>query len=309
MSEYTYFEGQFVPLEDAKISIKTHAFLYGTSLFEGVRGYYLPESNAIAIFCMREHYERLIRNAHIFHMDPFHDLGLSLDKLMDVTVELIRKNAPRTDTYIRPTLYKTGTNIGPNLEATKTEFCLWTNPLGNYVDITKGLSVCVSSWRRLSDNSIPPRAKAGGAYMNTALAVTDAKKMGFDEAIFLTEQGHVSEGSAMNLFLIRDGKLITPGVNQNILEGITRHCIMRLAKEELGMDTEERVIDRTELYHADEAFYCGTGAQVSPITKIDLRAIGDGQVGKLTKQLQELYFDVVRNKVPKYQDWITLVTL
>lgn len=304
-TEYAYFEGKFVPLEEANISIKTHAFLYGTSLFEGIRGYYLPEENTISLFRAREHYERILRNAKIFYLTP----DYSLDELMDITVELIKKNKPDTDTYIRPTFYKTGLNITPNLEATVTAFCLWTNPLGQYLDLSKGLSVCVSSWRRLADNAIPPRAKAGGAYMNTALAVTDARANGFDDAIFLTHEGWVSEGSAMNLFLVRGNTLYTPGVTANILEGITRDSVMRIAHDELGMETVERRIDRSELYYADEAFFCGTGAQVAPITKIDLRPVGDGKIGPVTRQLQSLYFDVVKNKNPRYNDWCVSVKL
>jgi branched-chain amino acid aminotransferase len=175
--------------------------------------------------------------------------------------------------------------------------------LGNYLDLSKGLSVCVSSWRRLGDNQIPPRTKAGGAYMNTALAVTDARRMGFDDAVFLTDAGHVSEGSAMNLFLIRHGKLITPGDTANILEGITRDTVIQIAKNELGLETESRTIDRTELYRADEAFFCGTGAQIAPITQFDNRQVGTGELGEITHKLQTLYFDVVKGKLPQYRHW------
>ncbi len=303
--QYAYFEGQFVPLDDAKISIKTHAFLYGTSVFEGIRGYWVPEQNTLSVFRMKEHYVRLLENSKIFYLTP----ELSVEDLEQITTELIQRNRPSQDMYIRPTLYKTGENITPTLEKTITDFCLWTTPLGNYLDLEKGLSVCVSSWRRLGDNQIPPRTKAGGAYMNTALAVTDARKMGFDDAIFLTAEGHVSEGSAMNLFLVRHGKLITPGDTQNILEGITRDTIVTLAKNELGMETESRVVDRTELYRADEAFFCGTGAQIAPITQVDLRPVGSGGIGPITRRLQSLYFDVVKGKLPQYASWCTPVMI
>jgi branched-chain amino acid aminotransferase len=297
--EYTYFEGKFVPLDEAKISIKTHAFLYGTSVFEGIRGYYVPEEEAILIFRMKEHYVRMLENAKIFYLTPKE----SLTELLEITKTLIQKNKPKTDTYIRPTLFKTGENITPTLEKTVTDFCLWTAPLGNYLDLSKGLSVCVSSWRRLGDNQIPPRTKAGGAYMNTALAVTDARRMGFDDAVFLTDSGHVSEGSAMNLFLVRHNKLITPGDTANILEGITRDTVIQIAKNELGLETEARTIDRTELYRAEEAFFCGTGAQIAPITQFDNRAVGTGQLGEITQKLQALYFDVVKGKLPQYRHW------
>ncbi len=304
--EYAYFEGQYVPFTEAKLSIRNPAFLYGTSLFEGIRGYWLPETKQLSIFRMKEHYQRLLFNSKLFYMTP---ADLSLDDLCDITVELIKRNNPSTDMYIRPTLFKSGETITPTLENIPSDFCLWTKPLGEYLDLSKGLSVCVSNWRRVQDNCIPARAKAGGAYMNTALAVTDARKMGFDDAIFLTSEGTVSEGSAMNLFLVKDGQLVTPSKTEDILEGITRDTIITLALNELGVDTVERTIDRTELYHADEAFFCGTGAQVSPITRIDNREVGDGTPGELTRKIQDLYFDVVKNKLPRYQSWCTLVQL
>jgi branched-chain amino acid aminotransferase len=304
-AEYAYFEGGFTLLKDANISIKNHAFMYGTSLFEGIRGYWLPETQEICIFRMKEHYERLLSNSKIFFMTP----ELSLEKLSQLTIELIQKNAPQTDTYIRPTIYKSGTNIGPNFDNATTQVCIWSHPLGNYVDIEKGLNVCVSSWRRVDDNAIPPRAKAGGAYMNTALIVTDAKRRGFDEAISLTADGHVSEGSAMNLFIVRNGKLITPAITENILEGVTRNTLLEIAQKEFGIPTEERVVDRTELYVCDEAFFCGTGAQVAPITQIDGRTVGTGVVGPITQKLKSFYFDVVKNKVPRYKDWCTVVSV
>ncbi|HEY9687626.1 MAG TPA: branched-chain amino acid transaminase [Coleofasciculaceae cyanobacterium] len=304
MSEIVYFEGQFVPLEQANISIKTHAFLYGTSLFEGIRGYWLPEKNAISVFRMKEHYERILSNSRIYFMTP----DASLDNLMDQTCEVIRRNGPSQDIYIRYTLYKTGVNIGPFLDKVKTEYTIWTHPLGNYVNID-GLHVTVSSWRRVDDNAIPPAAKAGGAYMNTAIMITDAKRNGFDEVVTLTQDGNVSEGSAMNFFMVRKGKLVTPPITENILEGVTRDSIITLAREEMGMDVEERTIDRTELYRCEEAFFTGTAAQVAPITKIDNRPIGDGKIGPITTRLQEIYFDVVKNKNPKYNHWCTLVDI
>lgn len=304
-TEHIYFEGRFVPADDAKISVKTHAFLYGTSLFEGIRGYWLPEKKQIAVFRMPEHYKRLLTNSAIFYLTP----EASLEQLNEITVELIRRNRPDTDIYIRPTLYKASEHVTPTLSETTTDFCVWTTPFGNYLDLEKGLSVMVTSWRRVPDNAIPARAKAGGAYMNTALAVTDARKMGFDDAVFLTEGGTVSEGSAMNLFLVKNGVLVTPSKTEDILEGITRDTIITLAREELGIATEERAIDRSELYHADEAFFCGTGAQVAPITAFDNRPVRDGQIGPITRKIQSLYFDVVKNKVPKYAHWVTIVQL
>jgi branched-chain amino acid aminotransferase len=303
--KYAYFEGRIIPLEEAKISIRTHAFLYGTSLFEGIRAYWLPETRQISVFRMKEHYVRLLQNSRIFFMTP----ELDVDALCELTCDLIRKNQPECDLYIRPTLYKADEVVKPSLDNSRNEFCIWMRPFGAYLDLSKGLSVCVSTWRRSGDNSIPSRAKAGGGYMNTALAVTDAHSMGFDDAIFLTEAGTVAEGSAMNLFLVKDGKLVTPCKTEDILEGITRDTIITIAQRELGIETEERTIDRTELYHADEAFFCGTGAQVAPITRIDNRAVGDGEVGPITNRIQNLYFDVVKNKLPQYRHWCTLLDL
>lgn len=301
--EYAYFEGQTVPFQEATLDLRNPAFLYGTSLFEGIRGYWVADKRQISVFRMKEHYDRLLKNSKLFYMTP----DLTTEQLCRITTDLIQKNQHDSDIYIRPTLYKSGESITPSLEYTETEFCLWTKPMGEYLDLEKGLSVCVSNWRRLPDNCIPARAKAGGAYMNTALAVTDARKMGYDDAIFLTNEGTVSEGSAMNLFIIKDGKLVTPSKTEDILEGITRDTIITLAKQELGLDTEERTIDRTELYHADEAFFCGTGAQVAAISRIDNRPVGEGKPGKLTRQIQDLYFNVVKNKLPQYSHWCTVV--
>jgi len=300
--EIVYFEGGFVPFEEATLNLKTHAFLYGTSLFEGIRGYYLPEKNAVAIFRLKEHYERILYNSRIFFMTP----ETSLDQLMEQTAELVRRNTPDQDIYIRFTLYKTGENIGPYLDKVRTTHCIWTHPLGNYVNID-GLHVTITPWRRVDDNAIPPAAKAGGAYMNTAIMITDAKRNGFDEVIALTQEGHVSEGSAMNFFMVRKGKLVTPPITENILEGVTRDSIITLAREELGMEVEERSIDRTEVYRVYEAFFTGTAAQVAPITKIDHRPVADGKIGEITQKLQDIYFDVVKNRNPKYAHWCTLV--
>lgn len=304
--EFTYFQGDFVPASEAKISVKTNGFLYGTSVFEGIRGYYLKENNSISVFRLREHYERMAANAKMFYLMPD---TLDVSKMVDITVELIEKSKPTQDIYIRPTLYKDTDLITPSLTQAPSEFCVWTKPMGDYLDTTKALNVCISNWRRLSDNMIPPRAKAGGAYMNTALAVSDARLSGFDDAIFLTDSGHVSEGSAMNLFIVKDGVLHTPDVRQNILPGITRSTIMEIAKQNLRIESVEREIDRTELYCADEVFFCGTGAQVVPVGAIDHRPIGNGQIGEITKQIQSLYFEVVKNRHLPYTSWCTIVKL
>jgi len=300
--EYVLMDGNFVEEKDAHISVKTHAFLYGTSIFEGIRGYWNEEEKQVYIFRMKEHYERLHRSAKIMHMKP----AYSVQEMCDMTTELLRKNAPASDTYIRPTMYKSACAIGPKLTGPDS-FLVFTCPLGNYVDITKGLKVCVSSWRRLDDNTIPPRAKVGGAYANTALIITEALNAGYDEALVLSSEGHVSEGSAMNFYLVENGKLITSPITDNILVGVTRDAIKQIAENEFGLEVIERPIDRTELYLADEAFYCGTGAQVSPITSIDSRALGDGNIGPITQKIQDIYFKIVRGNVEKYKNWCTPV--
>lgn len=299
MGSYAFLEGKVVPLEEAKISIQTHAFLYGTAVFEGIRAYWVPDEEDLLIFRPREHYERLVESGKILRMrSPY-----TVDEMCEITVDILRRNGDRQDTYIRPILYKSNLEIGPKLAGLKDDFLLFTVPMGDYVDTQRGLRVRVSSWRHTSDNALPPRAKVNGAYVNAALAKTEALDDGYDEAIFLTSEGHVSEGSAMNLFLVRRGKLITPPVTDEILEGITRETVIRLATEDLGLEVVEREVDRTELYVAEELFFVGTGAQVSPVTEVDRRPVGDGQVGPISKKIQALYFDVVRGKVPKYRRW------
>lgn len=301
MKEYVFINDEFTDAKTASIPVRTHAFLYGTSVFEGIRAYYNEQEGQMYAFRMKEHFERLINSGKIMHMK----MKYNADELCAISKELLKKNNYKTDAYLRPTLYKTAQKVGPGLLDNPDDLLLFTTPLGDYCDTQKGLSVCVSNWRRNDDNAIPPRAKVGGAYANTALIVTDAKLAGFDDAIVLSHDGHVTEGSAMNLFLIEGGKLVTSKKTDNILIGVTRNTIIELAQNVLGIETIEREIDRTELYIADEAFYCGTGAQVSPVTRIDNRPLGDGQVGKITKDLQKLYFDVVKGKVEKYKKWCT----
>ena len=304
-TQYSYFRQGFVPETQAVLPIQNQSFLYGTSLFEGIRGYWEPEQNAIVVFRAKEHFERLLSNANIFGMI----IPETVDDCLQIVVDLIQKNGLKTDTYLRPTIFKDGCGVGPSLEKFPNSLSIFTTPLGAYVDIENGLNVCVSSWRRNADNAIPPRAKAGGAYMNTALIKTQALRDGYDDAIVLTQDGHVSEGSAMNLFMVRRGKLVTPAITEDILEGITRDTLIELAINELGMPVEERTVDRSELYVADELFFCGTGAQVAPITKVDQRPVGTGEIGAWSKQLQDLYFKVVKNQVPKYSHWCQIIPL
>ena len=299
MTEYVYLNGEYVDIAKASIPVRTHAFLYGTAVFEGIRAYWNEEEKQLYVFRAKEHYERLQRSAKIMYMEsPY-----TVEEYCKITVDLMKKNNYKEDAYMRPTLYKSAQKVGPGLFDNPDSFMIISNKMGDYIDTSKGLSVCVSSWRRNSDNAIPPRAKVAGSYANAALIKTDAHNAGFDDAVVLDEQGQVTEGSAMNLFLIQNGKLVTTMKTDNILVGVTRNTIIELAKDVLGLEVEERAIDRTELYISDEAFYCGTGAQVSPIVEIDHRKLGDGNVGPIAKDLQKLYFDVVKGKVPKYKKW------
>lgn len=299
--KYAYFEGKIVPWENASINIMTHAFNYGTGVFEGIRGYWNPKEEQLYIFRLKEHYERMFKNFRLFKIE----LPLSIDDACRITVELARKNEFRRDMYIRPIGYKSSYEIGPRMHGLDNEFAIFNIPLGDYVNTSDGLNVMVSSWRRMPDNCIPARSKATGIYINSALAATEAKENGYDEAIMLTQDSFVSEGSAMNLFMVRDGDLITTPVTADILEGITRQTIIQIAHEQMNLDPIIRPIQRTELYVADELFFCGTGAQVAPVTSVDKRPIGGGNPGELTMKLQALYFSIVQNGLQEYSNWLS----
>lgn len=303
MARHAFLEGRMVPLDEAKISIQTHAFLYGTAVFEGIRAYWVEDEEDLLIFRLKEHYERLLQSCRIIRIKPKY----TVDELARITIDLLAKNNDREDVYIRPVFYKSAQKIGVELARIPDDFLVFSVPMGPYLDLEKGLKVKVSSWRHIQDNAIPMRAKVNGAYVNAALAKSEALDDGYDEAIFLTEDGHVSEGSAENIFIVRRGKLITTPVTADILEGITRDTVITLATEALGLQVVERPIDRSELYIADEAFFVGTGAQVSPISEIDHRPIGDGSIGPISAQIQQLYFNVVKGKVQEYRHWCTPV--
>jgi branched-chain amino acid aminotransferase len=296
-----YFEGKFVPLAEAKIPIMTHGFLYGTANFEGIRAYWNEEQEQLYAVKMLEHYKRLWQSAKVLLMKP----PLPPEGLVELTVDLLRRNGYRQDTYVRPTIYKSTEAIGVRLHNLDEQLAIFAVPFGEYIAIDRGISAQVVSWRRNSDQALPARSKIVGAYVNSAFSKSEAVLNGYDEAIVLTMDGHVSEGSAENFFMVRDGKLITPAITDDILEGITRAGLMQLAREEMGIETIVRTVDRSELYVAEEAFLCGTGAQISPIVEIDHRQVGDGQVGPITRQLATLYFDVVRGRLPAYSNWLT----
>ncbi len=303
MPKYAFFQGRIVPFAEAKVGVMTHAFNYGTGCFEGIRAYWNADEEQLYAFRLQPHYERLHQSCKILMIDLPH----SSQELSDLTVELLRKEGNREDTYIRPLAYKGSEVVGVRLNDLEDAFTIYTTPMGRYLEKEEGADVCVSSWRRLDDNAIPPRAKITGSYANAAFSKTEALLNGYDEAIVLDQSGHVSEGSAENLFIVRGDKLITPPCSCNILEGVTRSTVIQLAREDLGLEVEERLIDRTELYVADEAFLCGTGVQVAAIASVDRRPVGAGKLGPVVKQLRDLYFDVVRGKVAKYAAWCTPV--
>ena len=299
-----YFEGRFVPQAEAKVPITTHAFNYGTGCFEGIRAYWSPRQERLNVVRLREHADRLLRSAHILHLEP--PAGLTVERVGEVVEELLARNGYREDVYIRPILYKSGATIKVTLSGIASDLCIYTLPFGDYLDIRSGLRVMISAWRRIDDNSIPSRAKPTGAYLNAALASDEARARGFDEAIMLTQDGHVSEASSSNLFLVEQGVLVTPEATDDVLVGITRDCVLALAHER-GLKVEVRRVDRSELLAADEAFLSGTGVQIAPITEVDGRTIGGGGLGPVTRQLQDAYLSVVRGETDAWQEWLTPV--
>lgn len=301
--QFAYFEGSFVPVDEAKISVKTHVVQYGTGVFEGIRGYWSAKEEEVYLFRLREHFERMMDSMKIMRIEPKH----SVDELCKLAVELVGKNKQKEDVYVRPLAYKASTAVGPGLHNNPSEFCMYTVPFGAYFKNTDGLRVMVSSWRRVEDNAIPARAKVTGAYANTALSKTDAVLYGFDDSIVLSEDGHVSEGSAMNLFMIKNGEMITTTNYDNILVGITLNTVIEFAREELGINTVRRKIDRTELYTADELFFCGTGAEVTPVIEVDKRPVGSGAMGPISKTIQDLYHKITHGELEKYHKWLTPV--
>ena len=299
LSKHAFFEGKIVPLADAKINIATHGFLYGTSVFGGMRAYWNEEKKGLFVFRPYDHFRRLLHSTRMMSMQTSYDE----ESLIQLTLDVLRTDHWQQDVYMRPTFYKADMGIGVRLHDLRDEFCLFTMAFEKYVKNDTNAHVTVSSWRRIDDNMIPARGKVAGAYANSALIKTDANRAGFDEALVLDQSGHVSEGSAMNIFMVRDGVMITPPVTDNILEGITRRTVIELARNELGVQVVERSIDRTEVFVCEEFFMTGTAAEVTAVTKIDNRPIGIGTMGPITTKIRGLYGDVVRARNPKYMHW------
>ncbi|GIL11587.1 MAG: branched chain amino acid aminotransferase [Chloroflexota bacterium] len=302
-TRYAFFKGQIVPIESAKVSVMTHALNYGTGVFGGLRGYWNEEQEQLYVFRIHDHMKRFIQSATLIRIE----VKYSADELVNIITELLRAEGWRENCYIRPLAYKASELIGVRLHNLEDEVTIFSLPFGRYIQNEEGAHVCFSAWRRVEDNAIPARGKIVGAYANSALIKTDAALSGYDEAIVLNEDGHISEMSAANFFMIRDGVAITPPKQSNVLEGIVRRSLIQLLRDEMGVEVVERDIDRTELYVADEAFMCGTGVQVAAITKVEHRSIGTGSIGPITDRLRNLFFDVVSGRVDKYRDWLTPV--
>jgi branched-chain amino acid aminotransferase len=295
-----YFEGQFVPMREAKVSIMTHAFMYGTATFEGIRAYWNEDQQRLYGLKMREHVERIRQSCRILLMDDIP----SVDELIGLIVETVRRNGFRSDAYIRPSFYKSTRAIGVRLHELAHELYIVALPFGNYIDTENGVRVMTSSWRRNPDDALPARGKIVGGYVNMAFQKSEAELNGFDEAVVLTLDGHVNEASAANLFMVRDGVAFTPPVSDDLLEGVTRKALFEIFDNE-GIRYETRSIDRSELYIADEVLLCGTGVQVSPVIEVDHRKVGSGAIGPISSLIRERYFEAVRGNLPEYSHWLT----
>ena len=295
-----YFEGAWVPMREAKVSIMTHAFMYGTATFEGIRGYWNADQGRLYGLKIREHVERIRQSCRILLMQDVP----SVDELTRLIVETVRRNGFREDVYIRPSFYKSTSAIGVRLHDLENQLYIIALPFGNYIDTDAGVRVMTSTWRRNPDEALPARGKIVGGYVNMAFQKTEAELNGFDEAIVLTAAGHVNEASAANVFVVRDGVALTPPVSDDLLEGVTRKAVMELLANE-GIPVEVRSIDRSELYVADEMFLCGTGVQISAVVEVDHRPVGSGAIGPIGRLVRDRYFDAVRGRLPDYAHWLT----
>jgi branched-chain amino acid aminotransferase len=300
LPKFAYFRGKIVPYSEAKVGVLTHALNYGTAAFGGIRSYWSEDEKQLYLFRPLDHYKRFLNSAKLLCMNFDH----TPESLTQVSGDLLRQEGYRCDVYLRPLAYKADEIIGVRLHDLQDEISIVAIPFHRYVANDTNAHVTFSSWRRVDDNMIPARGKISGAYANSAFIKTDAVRAGFDEALVLTQEGHVSEGSAENIFMIKDDVLITPSITENILEGITRRTVIELARDDLGLHIVERPIDRTEVYLCDEFFMTGTAAQVTAVTRVDHRPIGCGEMGPVTSQLRQIFDRLVRGKLPKHRDWI-----
>ena len=304
--EMAFFHGNIVPISEAKVSVMTHALHYGTAVFEGVRGNWNEAQNKLFVFRMAEHYDRLLQGCRMMMMD----IPYSTEDLCNITIQLLQSCGYKQDLYIRPLAYKSQELVANlRLQDLDSDFTLMAVPFGAYIDAEGAIDCTTSSWRRIDDTIIPPRVKISGHYVNSILAKTEATLAGFDEAIMLTQDGDVSEGSGENLFMVVNGSIFTPPVADNNLTGITRDSAITLAKDLLGIEVVERRIRRSELYLCDEVFLTGTAAHITPVGSLDRRPIGEGGVGPITTKLRDAYVKVIKGDNPDYIRWCTEVPL
>ena len=302
MEPVIYFNRAFRPESEATVSVRSRALNYGLGCFAGIRGYKTDDGQQVHVFRLQRHVRRLEQSARILCLR----LSGSAVEIADLVVELLRRNNMRGDVYVRPIVFANSNELAPVLDPDTSETAMYCMPLGRYLS-AEPIDVCVSSWRRVRETAIPARAKATAGYLNSALARREAIDNGYAEAVLLTEDGHVSEGSAEHVFIVRDGQLISPPSTADNLDGITRQSLITLAREDLGIDFVERPVGRTELYVADEMFLCGTGAEVTPVRSVDRRPVGDGGAGPVTMRLSRHFEAVVRGRVRERRDWLTPV--
>jgi len=302
MAEHAFFEGRIVPFAEATVSIGAHALQYGTGAFAGIRGYLDDDGETVNIFRLRDHTARLLNSGKLLRAE----LPFDRDSLADVIVSLVEANAPTTDVYLRPFIYKPAVALTPRLRGLGDELAVYMMPMGDYLSLDRGQRAIVSSWVRIPDNAIPSRGKITGSYINSALVKDEAEEKGGDEGIVLNTAGKVAEGSGCNIFIVRNGVLTTPPITSDVLEGITRRSVITMAQD-AGIPVEQREIDRTELYLAEEAFFCGTGVQIAWIETVDGRPVGDRTLGPITSTIRETFFDTVRGRGSRYADWVTPV--
>tara|TARA_B100000700_G_scaffold222511_1_gene245161 strand:- start:18348 stop:19268 length:921 start_codon:yes stop_codon:yes gene_type:complete len=291
-----FLNGEFTELENAKISIVTHAFNYGTGVFEGIRGNWNEKKNQLYIYKLEEHINRILHSSKIMRLEPKY----SKEKMIDVIIDLVKRNDYKEDIYIRPIVYKSSEIVGLRMHDLDDEFLVYIVPFGDYLDPSKGINCGTSSFRRIDDSMIPVRAKVTGLYVNNSMAKTEAYLNGYDEAIMLNMDGHVSEGTGENIAIIKGQTIISPAVSDNILEGITLETALQIAEKELNLNVERRTIDRSELYIADEVLMTGTAAHITPVVSIDKINIGNGQPGSITKTMQEKYFSIIKGENDSY---------
>ena len=298
-ARFIWQNGSFVPWQEAKVHLMTNALHYGTGVFEGIRAYW--NGKQLYVFRLQDHVNRFFNSIKIYGFG----IDFSKDQISEGIKETLRKNELRTDVYIRPLAIKGYGPIGLDVRKLKTDVFIIAMPYGRYFE-KEGIEVLVSSWRRISSQTLPVLAKVTGHYSNSVLAKLDALNKGYDDAILLNEEGKVCEGTGENIMMVKDGIIYTPPISAGILDGITRRSIIEFAPD-LGLKVVEKDIDRGELYTADELFFVGTAAEITPILKVDGRQIGDGKVGPISKKLKDYFFSVTQGKVDKYLKWLEAV--